>query len=60
MNIFFRISSLVEKLCTNYGDKICEINGASYYSFPEVEQLADPKVNKSQSLKFQIKPGVLT
>lgn len=40
-----RISSLVEKLCTNYGEKICEIDGKPFYSFPDFHMLADPAVS---------------
>lgn len=40
----FRITGLVEKLCTNYGKKICEEDGVSYYSFPEVQALAPDEV----------------
>lgn len=35
---------MVEKLCTNYGDKICEHEGTSYYAFPEIENLSKSKV----------------
>lgn len=42
---FFRISSMVEKLCTHYGEKICEVNEKVYYAFPNVEKLAHPKVS---------------
>lgn len=35
---------MVEKLCTHYGTEICEIEGRKYYAFPEVNNLADPKV----------------
>lgn len=36
-NNISRISSLVEKLCTNYGVKICEYNGKDYFAFPTLE-----------------------
>lgn len=38
------ISSLVEKLCTNYGPKICDLNGVAYYAFPNFDELMDAKV----------------
>lgn len=41
-----RISSLVEKLCTNYGPKICDVNGIAYYAFPDYEALAVPHVEQ--------------
>uniref|UniRef100_A0A2A4JB61 N-glycosylase/DNA lyase n=1 Tax=Heliothis virescens TaxID=7102 RepID=A0A2A4JB61_HELVI len=31
---------MVEKLCTHYGEKICEYEGDTYYAFPEVEKLS--------------------
>ncbi|RZF39966.1 hypothetical protein LSTR_LSTR002369 [Laodelphax striatellus] len=39
-NHISRISSMVEKLCTSYGEKICDLDGVSYFSFPPVEALA--------------------
>lgn len=35
---------MVEKLCTHYGEIICEHEGNTYYAFPEVEKLTDKKV----------------
>ncbi|XP_044745866.1 N-glycosylase/DNA lyase [Coccinella septempunctata] len=43
-NNISRISSMVNKLAKFYGDKICEINGETYYSFPDVENLTQPGV----------------
>jgi len=43
-NNIIRISSLVEKLCTHYGEFLCEFNGEKYYSFPEVASLSKPEV----------------
>lgn len=42
--IYYRISSLVEKLCTNYGPKICDIEGAPFYAFPDFSALSKPEV----------------
>ncbi|KOB67824.1 putative N-glycosylase/DNA lyase, partial [Operophtera brumata] len=39
-----QISSLVEKLCTHYGEEICQHDGVTYYAFPEVEKLSQSKV----------------
>nr|XP_049699179.1 N-glycosylase/DNA lyase [Helicoverpa armigera] len=39
-NHISRISTMVEKLCTHYGEKICEYEGETYYAFPEVDKLA--------------------
>jgi len=44
MAFFIRISSLVEKLCTHYGEKICEYKEQSFYAFPEIVTLSNPKV----------------
>ncbi|XP_075984060.1 8-oxoguanine DNA glycosylase isoform X1 [Anticarsia gemmatalis] len=43
-NHISRISSMVEKLCTHYGEKICEYDGKDFYAFPEVEKLSEPQV----------------
>lgn len=37
---------MVEKLATFYGNEICQINGQSYYSFPEVAALAGESVEE--------------
>lgn len=34
-----RIRSLIDKLCTSYGNVIATINGRKYYSFPRPEEL---------------------
>ncbi|XP_055639881.1 N-glycosylase/DNA lyase [Toxorhynchites rutilus septentrionalis] len=39
-NNISRISNLVEKICSNYGDKICEYDGMAYFNFPTVSSLA--------------------
>lgn len=38
---------MIEKMCVLYGNKICEVNGVTYYAFPEVEALAQPGVDKA-------------
>ncbi|KAI8442040.1 hypothetical protein MSG28_005681 [Choristoneura fumiferana] len=43
-NHISRISSMVEKLCTQYGEEICSHEGTTYFSFPEVQKLCEPKV----------------
>ncbi|XP_050294933.1 N-glycosylase/DNA lyase isoform X2 [Anthonomus grandis grandis] len=40
-NHITRITSMVEKLTEYYGDKICELDGVTYYTFPNVERLAE-------------------
>lgn len=42
----FRISSLVEKLCTYYGPKICDLNGVDYHAFPHFDEMMDEKVEQ--------------
>ena len=39
-----RISGMVEKLARLYGEKICELDGQVYYSFPRAEALANDNV----------------
>lgn len=46
-NIFCRISSMVEKLCVLYGNKIADVSGTEYYGFPTLAALTDPSVEKS-------------
>ncbi|XP_004928834.1 N-glycosylase/DNA lyase isoform X2 [Bombyx mori] len=43
-NHISRISSMVEKLCTNYGEEICKHENTVHYSFPDIEKLECPKV----------------
>ncbi|XP_055318709.1 N-glycosylase/DNA lyase [Sitodiplosis mosellana] len=45
-NHISRISSLVEKLCKNYGPKICDLNGVAYHAFPNFDELMDAKVEQ--------------
>lgn len=35
-----RITSMVENLCIHFGEKICELEGKSFYTFPAPENLA--------------------
>jgi len=44
---FCRISSMVEKLCVLYGNKIADVDGTIYYDFPPLVALTDPSVEKS-------------
>ncbi|CAI2175227.1 1498_t:CDS:2 [Funneliformis geosporum] len=39
-----RISQMVEKLCRQYGEKICTLNGEDYFDFPTLEKLTSPNV----------------
>ena len=45
-NNIIRISSLVEKLCTHYGEFLCEFNQEKYFSFPSVAPLSKPEVER--------------
>ena len=52
-NHISRISSMVEKLCENYGQSVCQLDGKTYYSFPTVEALAHSEVEtKLRQLGF--------
>lgn len=46
-NNISRISSLVNKLCTNYGEKICEIDGNEVFAFPVLSALAKDGVEEN-------------
>lgn len=37
---------MVEKLCKNYGPKICDLDGIAYYAFPNFNELTDPEVEQ--------------
>ncbi|XP_043273488.1 N-glycosylase/DNA lyase [Venturia canescens] len=39
-----RISSMVEKMCTHFGKKICQVDKKQYYDFPTIEALSQAKV----------------
>lgn len=43
-NHISRISSMVEKLCTKYGEEICDYEGTAYHAFPDVKNLAQKTV----------------
>ncbi|XP_035234135.1 N-glycosylase/DNA lyase-like, partial [Stegodyphus dumicola] len=48
-----RITSMVEKLCRNYGKELCKIDGQLYYSFPTLESLSGKGVEeKLRNLGF--------
>ncbi len=52
-NHITRISSMVEKLCTYFGDEICEIKGKQYHAFPNLVALsADDVEGKLRELGF--------
>lgn len=46
-NNISRISSLVNKLCINYGEKICEVEGQDFYAFPDLSSLAKEGVEEN-------------
>ena len=45
-NNISRISQMVEKLCTYYGEEIIQLNGKTYFDFPKVEKLMETEVEK--------------
>lgn len=46
-NNISRISSLVNKLCVHYGEKICEVEGQEYFAFPGLDALAKEGVEEN-------------
>lgn len=46
-NNISRISSLVNKLCSHYGEKICEVDGQEYFAFPELSALSKDGVEEN-------------
>lgn len=53
-NHITRISSLVEKLCSAYGPKICDFDGVSYYAFPDAAKLSEPEVMINKSVTVNV------
>lgn len=52
-NNISRISQLVEKICSNWGEKIGEFEGVTYHAFPNVAALSVPTVEgKLRELSF--------
>ncbi|KAK3087076.1 hypothetical protein FSP39_001333 [Pinctada imbricata] len=52
-NNISRISSMVEKLCENYGKMVAEVDGKYYYAFPPVTALVDDSVeNELRNMGF--------
>jgi len=45
-NNISRISSMVEKMCKNYGDKVCHFADEEYFSFPSLESLSQSSVEQ--------------
>lgn len=45
-NNISRISSLVNKLCLHYGEKICDVDGQEFFSFPALNALAEVGVEE--------------
>lgn len=46
-NNISRISSLVNKLCIHYGEKICEVKGQEYFACPALSSLAKKGVEEN-------------
>lgn len=46
-NNISRISSLVNKLCVNYGEKICDVDSKEFYSFPTLNALSKDGVEEN-------------
>jgi len=45
-NNISRITKMIEKLCSSYGNKIAEIEGKEYFSFPAIEKLSGDNIEK--------------
>ena len=45
-NHISRISGMIERMCEEYGRKLGEVNGKTYYSFPQIEALAGTNVEQ--------------
>ena len=60
MFLLIRISSMVENLCTNYGEEICSVEGVPFFSFPSIDRLksADGVEQKLRSLGFGYREAV--
>lgn len=50
-NHITRISMLVEKLCSNFGEKICDYEGREIFAFPTLEALA----SKHQDIESKLR-----
>jgi len=52
-NNISRISGMVEKMCSTYGDLVCKLDNEEYFSFPPLEALSVPGVEgKLRELGF--------
>lgn len=52
-NHISRISSMVEKLCENYGREVGQFNGKTYFSFPTISELSGDGVESElRNLRF--------
>ncbi|XP_076166452.1 8-oxoguanine DNA glycosylase isoform X1 [Ptiloglossa arizonensis] len=55
-----RISGMIEKLCSLFGEKICSIKNVNYYNFPSVKALAEENVElKLKEEKFGYRAGYI-
>lgn len=46
-NNISRITGMIERMCSQYGEKLLTHEGQDYYSFPSVEKLAQPGVENT-------------
>lgn len=52
-NNITRISGMIERMCQHFGEKITQLDGIDYYSFPSIERLAGDDVEQTlQELGF--------
>ena len=45
-NNISRISGMVEKMCSEYGEKVGEYQDTEYFAFPELESISGPRVEQ--------------
>ncbi|XP_055504106.1 N-glycosylase/DNA lyase-like [Leucoraja erinacea] len=45
-NHISRIAGMVERLCQTYGERLCQLDSCTYYSFPTLQALAGNDVEK--------------
>lgn len=60
MLLFYRISNMVEKLCSLFGQKICSVDNKEYYDFPTIESLKKKNIeNVLKREKFGYRAGYI-
>ena len=55
-----RITSMLQSLRQRYGDKLCTVDGVDFFSFPDVERVADIKEQELRDLGFGYRAAYVT